>query len=71
MRSFFIFIIKLYQLFLSPVARFLGAECRFYPSCSEYAMEAFGSLPWWRAVRLTIGRLAKCGPWNEGGINKV
>lgn len=61
-------LIRGYQLFISPV---LPASCRFYPSCSAYALEAVekhgpiaGS---WLAVR----RVCRCHPWNDGGVDPV
>lgn len=64
----FLALIKLYQLFISPV---LPQTCRFYPSCSSYAAEAirrFGPLRGsWMAAR----RLARCHPWNPGGVDHV
>lgn len=62
------FIIKLYQALLSPV---IGARCRFYPSCSEYALESirrFGTL---RGVWLAARRLVKCHPFHPGGVDPV
>lgn len=68
MRFLFLFLIRVYQLCLSP---FLGKCCRFYPSCSEYALEALkkhGSL---KGVWLIVRRLAKCHPWHSGGNDPV
>ena len=61
-------LVRLYQLTISPL---LGPRCRFYPSCSRYAYEAFrmhGSL---RGSWLTARRLLRCHPWNPGGIDEV
>jgi len=47
----------------------LGPTCRFYPSCSNYAIEAvqhYGSV---RGSWLTLKRLARCHPWHPGGID--
>ncbi len=66
MKTILLLLIRLYQLTLGP---FIGQSCRFYPSCSEYAMEAIkkhGSLKGsWRMVK----RVCKCGPWHPGGID--
>jgi uncharacterized protein len=68
MRALFTALIRLYQWTLSPL---LGPKCRFYPSCSNYALEAiqrFGILHGsWLAVR----RLGRCHPWHPGGIDPV
>lgn len=61
-------LISLYRKFVSPM---LGANCRFYPSCSAYALEAVqlhGALKGsWLAVR----RLSRCHPFHAGGIDPV
>lgn len=67
-RLILIGIIKLYQYTISP---FLGSRCRFYPTCSNYAIEALelhGVLQGgWFAVR----RIMRCHPWNPGGFDPV
>jgi putative membrane protein insertion efficiency factor len=57
-----------YRRCLSPM---LGERCRFYPSCSQYAIEALHthSLP--RALWLTVNRLGRCHPWHRGGYDPV
>ena len=61
-------LIKFYKYFISPS---LGNVCRFYPSCSSYALEALQRHGSVKGVYLTIKRLAKCHPFNEGGIDPV
>ena len=63
-----IFFIRCYQVLVSP---FLGKRCRFYPSCSEYASEAFRFYGVKRGMFLTLKRLGKCGPWHPGGIDQL
>ncbi|MFQ5444557.1 MAG: membrane protein insertion efficiency factor YidD [Nitrospinales bacterium] len=60
--------IKLYQLLLSP---FTAPSCRFYPSCSEYAVEALGRFGLFKAFRLIVMRLLKCHPYYDGGYDPV
>ncbi|HRD55323.1 MAG TPA: membrane protein insertion efficiency factor YidD [Parachlamydiaceae bacterium] len=55
-------IIRLYQLAISP---FLGKNCRFSPSCSEYAIEAIRKHQFLLGIWLTIKRLLRCNPWNK------
>jgi len=61
-------ILKLYRLLISPL---YGQVCRYYPTCSAYALEAVqvhGSVKGsWLAVR----RVARCHPWAAGGVDKV
>ncbi|MBI4090152.1 MAG: membrane protein insertion efficiency factor YidD [Candidatus Kerfeldbacteria bacterium] len=47
------------------------AGCRFYPSCSMYAIIALRRYGWWRGLRLAAGRLLRCNPWNLGGVDPV
>ncbi|MCB1112146.1 MAG: membrane protein insertion efficiency factor YidD [Chlamydiales bacterium] len=61
-------IIKAYQICISP---FLGQACRFYPSCSEYAIEAINIHGIIRGSWMTVKRLCKCHPWHPGGCDPV
>ena len=68
MRNALIGLVKAYRLLLSP---WLGASCRFEPTCSVYAIGALqrhGSLA---GSYLTLRRLARCQPWCEGGCDPV
>lgn len=60
--------IEFYQRFLSPL---LGGRCRFYPSCSNYAHEAFERLGFFQALGRTAWRLLKCQPLHPGGVDPV
>ena len=60
--------IRVYQLAISPM---LGDHCKYYPSCSEYAVQAvmrFGIL---RGLVLAGWRLLRCNPWSPGGFDPV
>ncbi|NLL36404.1 MAG: membrane protein insertion efficiency factor YidD [Fretibacterium sp.] len=61
-----ILLIRCYQIFLSP---FLGRSCRFYPTCSHYALFVFREWGFFRGALLTLWRLLRCGPWCEGGCD--
>jgi putative membrane protein insertion efficiency factor len=67
-KSICILLIRLYQLLVSP---FLGKQCRFHPSCSQYALEAVIRYGSFKGSQLTFLRLAKCHPWHPGGIDLV
>ena len=68
MRHCLILSIRTYQLLLSPL---LGNHCRFYPSCSHYAVEAIERHGPWRGSLLAGRRLLRCHPWHPGGIDPV
>lgn len=63
-----IILIKAYRLILSP---WLGNHCRFYPSCSAYAIEAIQKHGTVKGSWLAIKRLGCCHPWHEGGVDPV
>jgi putative membrane protein insertion efficiency factor len=68
MRKIFVLIIQGYRLLISP---FLGSNCRFYPSCSEYAQQAIMEHGVLRGLWLALKRLGRCHPWHAGGIDPV
>ena len=57
-----------YKLFLSPL---LPSACRFYPTCSEYMIEAVRKYGTARGVWLGLRRLSRCHPFHEGGFDPV
>jgi putative membrane protein insertion efficiency factor len=61
-------LIRGYQRFLSPL---LPPSCRFYPSCSQYALEAISRHGALKGSWLAIRRLARCHPFNAGGFDPV
>lgn len=61
-------LVRGYRLLLSPV---LPAACRFHPSCSAYALEAIALHGAVRGGWLTVRRLVRCHPWNDGGWDPV
>jgi putative membrane protein insertion efficiency factor len=61
-------LVRGYQLFVSPL---LGPRGRFYPSCSAYALTALQRHGAVRGTWLAVCRLARCHPWNPGGVDHV
>ncbi|MCD7975274.1 MAG: membrane protein insertion efficiency factor YidD [Phascolarctobacterium sp.] len=63
-----VLIIKCYQVFISPL---LGTHCRFYPTCSAYAVEAIEKKGALKGAWMTLKRLLKCHPFHPGGYDPV
>jgi len=63
-----ILLIKFYQAFLSPL---LGSSCRYQPTCSSYALEAFRTHNFFYAGWLTVWRILRCNPFARGGFDPV
>ncbi|MDP3744906.1 MAG: membrane protein insertion efficiency factor YidD [Methylotenera sp.] len=61
-------IVKAYQLILSPM---IGQQCRFYPTCSQYAIEAIRKHGAFLGSYLTVRRLLRCHPWHAGGHDPI
>lgn len=68
MKPLLLLILRGYKLAISPM---LGQNCRFYPSCSEYAMEAIREYGAAKGSLMAGKRLCKCHPWHPGGIDLV
>ncbi len=60
--------IRLYRWLIAPI---LPSSCRFYPSCSAYALQAIEELGPARGIYLTIRRLLRCHSLNPGGVDPV
>ena len=61
-------LVRLYQLTLG---MWLGGNCRFYPSCSRYGIEALREHGALRGAWLTVRRIGKCHPLHRGGVDLV
>ncbi len=61
-------LIRGYQAFISPL---LGHNCRFYPSCSQYAAEALAEYGFLKGFFMATVRICKCAPWHPGGFDPV
>jgi len=68
MQKILIILIRGYQLLISP---WLGSHCRFYPTCSEYALIAIKTHGAFRGLVLSIKRIFRCHPWHPGGFDPV
>lgn len=68
MRHLLMTLIRVYQLFLSPL---LGPSCRYYPSCSCYTHVAIARHGAWRGTLLGLRRILRCHPLSPGGYDPV
>lgn len=64
----FILLIKFYKFAISPL---FPASCKFYPSCSQYAIEALQQRGLITGSLLSIKRILKCNPFSSGGFDPV
>ncbi len=61
-------VIKGYKFLISPL---LGNNCRYYPSCSDYSIEALRTFGFFKGLYMIIKRVLSCHPFKEGGIDPV
>lgn len=66
--KFLICIIRIYQKYISPIK---GKTCRFYPTCSQYALEALKKYGFVKGSYLSIKRISKCHPFHPGGYDPL
>ena len=68
MKHFMIWLVRLYQKFISPLK---PPCCRFTPTCSAYAIEAFSKRGFFIGLILTVWRILRCNPFCKGGYDPV
>ncbi|MBR1589798.1 MAG: membrane protein insertion efficiency factor YidD [Acidaminococcaceae bacterium] len=61
-------LIHFYQIFISPL---LGNNCRYYPTCSQYAIEAIEKKGVIKGSWMAVKRICRCHPWHDGGYDPV
>ena len=61
-------LVNLYKKIISPL---FPARCKYYPTCSEYAVEAFKKHGFFKGFVLAVWRILRCNPWSNGGIDPV
>ena len=66
MKAVVLSLIRIYQIALSP---FLGKNCRFYPSCSEYCHQAIEKYGYKKGLYKSVKRICSCHPASKGGID--
>lgn len=68
MKRLLIGLLRAYQYAVSPL---LGRSCRFFPTCSDYAVEAIGRYGAIKGSYLSLRRVLRCHPWHPGGYDPV
>ena len=68
MKKVLIFIINIYRRFISPIKT---GKCRFYPTCSEYAVQSIEKYGAVKGMLMAIKRVLKCHPFHPGGYDPV
>ncbi|MBX3648329.1 MAG: membrane protein insertion efficiency factor YidD [Rhodocyclaceae bacterium] len=68
MKRLLVLLVRTYRLAISPL---VGRNCRFHPSCSEYAIEALEKHGGYRGLWLATKRVSRCHPWHPGGYDPV
>ncbi len=63
-----VMLVRIYQIFISPLT---APSCRFYPTCSEYAITAVKRYGPFKGTYMGIRRILRCNPWNPGGYDPV
>mgnify|MGYP005774431571 FL=1 len=71
MKKILIWLIKGYQKCISPGLRYMGVQCKYYPSCSEYTKQAIEKHGCIKGIFLGIKRILKCNPFSKGGYDPL
>ena len=71
MKKIVILLIKLYKKILSPLISACGIHCKFYPSCSEYTMQAVEKYGVLKGGFMGIKRILRCNPFSKGGYDPL
>lgn len=71
MKKFFLFLIKEYKKYISPIIEHFGVHCKYYPTCSEYTKQAIEKYGVTKGIFLGIKRFFKCNPLSKGGYDPV
>lgn len=71
MKKLGILIIMFYKKYISPIFHFFGIECKYYPTCSEYAKQAIEKYGFFKGIFLGFIRILKCNPFSKGGYDPL
>ena len=71
MKKVIIFLLKLYKKTISPIISACGIHCKFYPTCSEYTIQAVEKYGVIKGSFLGVKRILKCNPFSKGGYDPL
>lgn len=69
MKKVCIFLIKVYRQYISPFKKY--GSCKYYPTCSQYAIEAYEKYGFFKGTALACWRILRCNPFSKGGYDPV
>ena len=71
MKTIFVKLILFYKRKVSPIFSSFGINCKYYPTCSDYAIEAISKYGFFKGWWLAIKRICRCSPWGSSGYDPV
>lgn len=71
MKRVFLFLIKKYKEYISPIFKHYGINCKYYPTCSEYSKQAIEKYGVVKGSFLGLKRFCKCNPFSKGGYDPL
>ena len=71
MKKIFIILINFYQRFISPLFKYMGVNCKYYPSCSEYMKQAIQKYGVFKGFALGLNRICRCNSFSNGGYDPL
>lgn len=71
MKKIAIFFINKYQKYISPILDHYGVKCKFFPTCSQYTIEAIQKYGMIKGCFLGIKRIFRCNPFSKGGYDPL
>lgn len=71
MKNVLIKLIKFYKKYISPILSNMGIHCKYYPTCSEYTIEAIQKYGAMHGTFLGIKRILRCNPFSKGGYDPL
>ena len=71
MKKISILLIKIYKKTLSPIFSYFGVHCKYYPTCSDYTIQAIEKYGFIRGTFIGFKRILRCNPFSKGGYDPL